>query len=175
MIQLFGFSFSYRLIAFLYALLGVGALAAAFTAEYVFGLLPCKLCLLQRWPYLIMIFLGLIAFTFHENRKVYSATLLAIVACFFYGGYIAIYQVGGEQGWWQLTADCSSFIDPNLSKEEYLEALKAVPEVPCDIVKWSLFGISMAGYNGIFSVIAGLVTLGIAIKVFITKPVDLLV
>lgn len=175
MIELLGFRFSYRFVAFCYALLGVFSLAMAFTAEYAFGFLPCKLCFLQRWPYLIMIFLGLIAFTFHDKKKIYAPTLLAITACFAYGAYIAIYQTGGEQGWWLLTADCSSVLDSNLSPEEYLAAMKQQPAVPCDMVKWSMFGISMAGYNAMFSVFMGIFTLGMAIKVALTKELDLLV
>lgn len=175
MITLFGLRLSYRFIIFSYAILGVLALAMAFIAEHVFGLMPCKLCLLQRWPYLWIIIAGLIGVGLHANRTILALCFLAIIGSFAYGGYIAIYQVGGEQGWWQLTADCSSMIDPTLSPEEYLEALKQAPTVACDVVKWSLFGISMAGYNALFSLFMIIVTVFITVKLVLTKQIDLLV
>lgn len=175
MIEIFGYRFSYRLVIFSYAILGLLSLSMAFIAEYVFALMPCKLCLLQRWPYLLMIVIGVFGFGLHENRKMLTLCLLAIVGCFVYGGSVAVYQTGGEQGWWLLTADCSSVIDPTLSTEDYLAALKLAPTVPCDVVKWSLFGISMAGYNAFFSIFMAVFTLSIAIKVALTKELNLLV
>jgi disulfide bond formation protein DsbB len=36
--------------------------------------------------------------------------------------------------------------------------------VPCDKVAWSLFGISMAGYNALFSLLFGLASFAAAAK-----------
>jgi disulfide bond formation protein DsbB len=37
------------------------------------------------------------------------------------------------------------------STQEMLKQLMAVPLIRCDQVQWSLFGVSLAGWNAIFS------------------------
>ena len=67
------------------------------------------------------------------------------------GAAIAAFHVGVEQHWWQGTAECGA-VD---GAADSLEALRAqiltAPTVRCDEVPWSLFGISMAGYNFLVS------------------------
>jgi disulfide bond formation protein DsbB len=66
------------------------------------------------------------------------------------GAGIAIFHVGVEQHWWVGTAECGVTETANS-----IEALKAkilgTAPVRCDEVAWSLFGISMAGYNALVS------------------------
>ena len=61
--------------------------------------------------------------------------------------------MGVEQGWWEGTSGCGS-----ISTTDDLAALRAqimnAPIVRCDEVAWSLFGISMAGYNVLYSLAA---------------------
>ena len=64
------------------------------------------------------------------------------------GVAIAFFHVGVEQHWWRGTADCHApVIDPNLSVDALRQQLLNTDFVPCDQIPWSLFGISMAGYN----------------------------
>ena len=63
------------------------------------------------------------------------------------------YHVGVEQGWWEGSQECVG----DTAKADSLQDLKAkimsTPIVRCDDVAWSLFGISMAGYNFIAAAI----------------------
>ncbi len=172
-VPILNINLSYRFIAFGYALIGVFALAMALVAEHVFGLLPCKLCIWQRWPYLAIIILGTIGYTVAKRKNAFATCLFFIMLCFIFGASVGVYQTGGEQGWWRLTADCSSIIDPSLSAQEYLEALKNAPTVPCDVVKWSLFGLSMASYNAIFSTIMAFLTGIFALRVMAKETMNI--
>ncbi len=67
---------------------------------------------------------------------------------FLTGAGIAIFHVGVEQLWWRGTTECHAPVfDPNASIADLREQLLGTGFVACDEVQWSLFGISMAGYN----------------------------
>jgi len=154
---------SIRTALFLIAV-GVLSLGAAFGSQYIGGLDPCVLCIYQRYPYGVVIGLGLLALLAWRQPKVAAGlTLLAAIALFVDAG-IAAFHVGVEQHWWEGTAECSSLIDPNLSLEELKKILQEQPVVPCDIPAWTMFGISMAGYNFLYAVAAGLISVVLAFR-----------
>jgi disulfide bond formation protein DsbB len=149
-------------------LVGVGilSLGAAFGSQYIGGLQPCVLCIYQRYPYGVVVGLGLLALlAWRQPKVVVGLTLLAAIALFVDAG-IAAFHFGVEQHWWEGTTECSSLIDPNLSLEELKEILQAQPVVPCDIPAWSLFNISMAGYNFLYALAAGLISVVLAFRLF---------
>ncbi|MDJ0946461.1 MAG: disulfide bond formation protein B [Kiloniellales bacterium] len=148
------------------ALVGLSALAAAYTAQYGFGLEPCVLCLYQRVPYALALALGVIGV--FALRPAGLQPLLVLIAglTFLAGAGIAGYHVGVEQHWWAGTASCATpGFDANLSLEQLQRQLdEAASFVPCDEVAWSLFGISMAGYNLLASLALAAVCLLTAVR-----------
>src|SRR5207237_10719321 len=82
-----------------------------------------------------------------------AGALLAIAALgFLAGAGIAAFHVGVEQHWWAGTAECgASGPLAGGSAADLRAKLLAQPVVRCDEVAWSLFGISMAGFNVIVS------------------------
>ncbi|MFM9845499.1 MAG: disulfide bond formation protein B [Dongiaceae bacterium] len=145
---------------------GVFALGSAFAFQYIGGYAPCVLCIYQRYPYGVVIALGLLALLAWRQPKVAAGlTLLAALALFVDAG-IAAFHVGVEQHWWQGTNECTNLIDPNLSIEDLKKALQEQPVVACDQVAWSLFGISMAGYNFLYALAAGIVATVLAFRLF---------
>jgi disulfide bond formation protein DsbB len=154
---------SIRTALFLIAV-GVLSLGAAFGSQHIGGLQPCVLCIYQRYPYGVVIALGLLALLIWRQPKVAAGlTLLAAIALFVDAG-IAAFHVGVEQHWWKGTNECSNLIDPNLSIEDLKKALQEQPVVACDEVAWSLFGISMAGYNFLYATAAGIVATVLAFR-----------
>lgn len=126
------------------------ALIAALISQFGFDLQPCVLCIWQRWPYVAAIVLGLAAILLRRNRPAAMVlTGLAVLAVLVSGG-IGAFHVGVEQGWWEGTSGCGSTSGTN-----DLNALRAqimnAPIVRCDEVAFSLFGISMAGWNALFA------------------------
>jgi disulfide bond formation protein DsbB len=144
------------------------ALGTALLSQYVGGLQPCVLCLYQRAPYALIIVLSglalaLMAFGGDRPRPALTRGLLVVFAAtFLTGAGVAAYHVGVEQKWWLGTQACSG---PNLNTmtiEELRDHLLRVPIVRCDEVAWSMFGISMAGYNFIVSLVLAGGCLGLA-------------
>jgi disulfide bond formation protein DsbB len=126
-------------------------LAGAYAFQYLGGIEPCSLCLYQRVPYWVAISLGLAAPVLARRRRLPGLVMGAIAVAFLVGAGLALYHVGVEQ---QLIAGpqaCSAAPGEATTIEALRAQLLARPVVRCDQVPWSLFGVSLAGYNAILS------------------------
>ena len=130
------------------ALLGsVAVIAGAWLFQTAGGLAPCELCLLERWPYYIAIALLLLAFATGLRRS--FATLLITLVLMFYlaGSMLAFYHVGVEQHWFAGPSACTGPTGAAHTVAALKAQLLGQQPVRCDEVQWSLFGISLAGWN----------------------------
>ena len=125
-------------------------LATAYAFEYLANLQPCVLCIYQRIPYAVAIGLMLVAAILRKNSQFNLILFIATSVVFAIGSAIAVFHIGVEQQLWQGTPECGNFINTT-SVEALRKQLLAQPIVRCDEVAWSLFGISMAGYNFLIS------------------------
>ncbi len=139
-----------------------GALGAAYVSQYVFGLEPCVLCLYQRIPYILAGALALLALCLPSDGRRPTLMITAIGVIFLAGALIAFYHVGVEQHWWASVAACGGQLSSDISIEQLQTALSSKPPKPCDEPAFQLFGVSMAGYNSLASLIFGIVTLFVA-------------
>ncbi len=156
-----------RYIGIFYAVLGMGAIATALAAEHIGGMVPCKLCLMQRVPYVVVAVLGVALFARRENLRHFVLLLFAVALTFVVGGAIGLYQTGGEQQWWQLSQGCSADALTEALKNggDFAAALKAQEAVPCDKVSFSVMGLSFASINVIFSFIMAVITGFVALRI----------
>ena len=123
-------------------------LAGAFGFQYIVGLAPCSLCIWQRWPHVAAVVIGvLILWT--------GARWLAVLGAaeMFVGAGIGLYHVGIEQKWWEGPTTCTAPSAGDVSAEELLAQILETPVVLCDEIAWSFLGISMAGWNAVFSLV----------------------
>lgn len=128
------------------------ALAAALIAQYFFELHPCVLCIYQRIPYVFAIAFGLMSYGAAKQDKQIANLLLGIAGVIFLINFgIATFHVGVENGWWEGLSECGGADASNLTLEELRLQVLNAPVVKCNEVAWSLFGISMAGYNAFLS------------------------
>lgn len=141
----------------------LGVLAVALAWQHLGGVEPCILCIYQRWPYVAVAVLAAGGLALDRRPAARAAIIGLCGVALLIGAGIAGFHVGVEQHWWAGTADCSA--DP-LAAGNSIEALRAQllaePVVPCDEVAWSLFGISMAGYNFLISLGLGIAALAVA-------------
>lgn len=124
-------------------------LGGAYVAQYGFGLPPCEMCWWQRYPHFAAVALALLS-TFAAPRRLWIA--FAAVAILV-SGAIGAFHAGVEYGWWEGLTSCSTV---DLGGGDPLEAIMNAPLVRCDEVPWSLFGISLAGWNFLISMAAGI-------------------
>lgn len=127
---------------------GAAALGAAFASEWWLGLVPCALCLWERWPYRVLVALGLLALLLRGRaaRVALGAAALVMLA----GTGLGLVHVGVEQGWWPSPLpECAA---PSLgggSIAERLARMPAQPSKPCNEPALLIPGVpvSMAAMN----------------------------
>ncbi|NJS14288.1 MAG: disulfide bond formation protein B [Sphingopyxis sp.] len=134
----------------------------ALISQYGFGLFPCEMCYWQRWPHQAAIILAALALMLRSNTSAMRAlTILAAIAILVSGG-IGVFHAGVEYGFWPGPA-CSTAATGPVS----IDDLMAGPVIACDKPQFTLGGISLAGFNALFS-FAG----GIAISWFLFRRQD---
>lgn len=135
--------------------LSAAALAAAYVSQYGFGLMPCELCLWQRWPHWAAIAFALAGAM--ARGRVGAFLLTAAALSLLAGAGIAGFHVGVEQKWWAGLASCGGAVSSAGSLDALRAELLGRAPVRCDEPAFVLAGISMAGWNGLLSLaIAGL-------------------
>ena len=144
-----------RLSRTLAVLVPAGAMATALVAQYGYGLAPCEMCWWQRYAHIAALVLALGAWIARDARAVRTLVWLAVLAIAV-SGLIGGFHAGVEYHWWQGLTSCST---SRLSGDP-LDAIMNAPVIRCDVAAWTLFGISMAGYNCIGSLTAAAVIAG---------------
>lgn len=139
--------------------LAAAVLASAYAFQHLGGLQPCVLCLYQRWPWWIALGLCVAAVLLRGRGKAPTALAALASLTILVGAGIAVFHVGVEQQWWPGLASCGGVSGAPLTLEALKQQILNAPVVRCDEVAWSLFGISMAGYNALVSAAAGAVGL----------------
>ncbi|AUW57665.1 disulfide bond formation protein B [Sphingobium sp. SCG-1] len=141
----------------------VALLGGALISQYVFGLHPCEMCMWQRWPHLAAIALALLAIVTRGKPSTSAAlTALAAIAIGVSGG-IGAFHAGVEYGWWTGLTACST-TPVGGSAADILDSIMATPLTRCDVAPWSLFGISLAGFNALLSLAAAIAILALLAK-----------
>ena len=120
-------------------------MAGALGSQYIGGLVPCEMCVWQRWPHYAAIGLAALAFVLPQRALVWLAALAILIS-----GGIGIFHAGVEYHWWEGLTQCSQ-VPGSSGSGNILADIMKTPLVRCDQAQWSLFGISLAGYNAIIS------------------------
>jgi len=124
------------------------SLISAYIIEYGLGYKPCKLCIYQRFPYIVSILLILNILLFKKNVKIHLL-ILGIISLL--GAVLAFYHFGIEQGFFSESIVCETqSLKEGLSKQDVLEQLKK-NTMSCKDVNFTLFGLSLASINAIVS------------------------
>lgn len=125
-------------------------LGGAYISQYGFGLYPCEMCWWQRYPHFAALALAALAFVRPPANLLVALAGLAVLA----SGLIGAFHAGVEYNWWEGLTACST--NSAASGGSALDAIMNAPIVRCDVAPWSLFGISLAGFNFLFSTAAAL-------------------
>tara|TARA_B110000014_G_C19881961_1_gene456471 strand:- start:9 stop:491 length:483 start_codon:yes stop_codon:yes gene_type:complete len=134
----------------------ISALIAAFIIEYALGHKPCNLCIYERVPYIISIFLILEILFIKKHIK---TTLLFLTIIFALSAVLAFYHFGIEQGFFNESFVCESKNSSELmTKDELLKQLER-NTISCKEVNFKVIGLSLASINTIFSIFLSVIFL----------------
>ena len=130
------------------------SLIAAFIIQYGLGHQPCQLCIYERIPYILSIFLIIELIFFKKNEK---TTLLLLSLIFIISVILAFYHFGIEQGFFTESFVCESVsFSETLTKDQLLKQLKQNP-ISCKDVSFKFLGLSLASINVIFSLVLSVI------------------
>ena len=120
------------------------SIIAAFFIEYVLGHQPCNLCLLQRIPYGLSIFLIILNYLIKKNVQF---IILLLILLFSFSFLISFYHFGIEQGFFSESSVCGlNSVSEIISKEEILKQLNE-KNISCKDVTFRIFGLSLTTFN----------------------------
>jgi disulfide bond formation protein DsbB len=117
--------------------------------EYVFDFPPCKLCIYQRIPYVLIIILGItLVFLGKKKEFLFSFIVLQIV-----NFVIASFHSLVERGVVEYEMNCTSTGADIQTIEELRIFLEKVPITKCNEILFSIMGLSLANFNLIVSIL----------------------
>jgi disulfide bond formation protein DsbB len=145
----------------LLATLGSAALMlGALGFQYIGHMPPCHLCLLQRYPHVVAIVIGLAAMMIPWRVLPFAGALAALTTA-----GIGIYHTGVERGIFQGPTSCTSNMQVGgLSSTDLLNQIMAAPVVRCDEPAWIFLHLSMASWNALFSLVLVAIWLAAALR-----------
>ena len=130
-------------------------LLGAFAFQYIGGLAPCHLCLLQRWPHAAAVVIGALALALPGR----VLPLLGAAAALTTAG-IGMYHTGVERLWWAGPTSCSAGSIAGIDVQDLLDpTIVVAPVISCDEVAWQMLGLSMASWNVVLSLALAVVWL----------------
>ena len=124
------------------------AILFALYVEYILNYNPCILCLYQRIPYIIAIFISFIGYNYFKNNKI----LILIAIIFSISAIISGYHLGIENNIFEEFSGCTANYLEIIDKTELLKSLND-NVISCKDVNFRIFGISLAGINLLFSLL----------------------
>ena len=122
------------------------SLLIALYIEFFLGFKPCKLCIYQRIPYLISIFLIFLGINFPKNLIWLYALLLVFFSSFLLSGY----HLGIEQEIFKEFSGCTANSLNIIDKNELLKLLNSEIK-SCKNIDFRIFGLSLATINFLLS------------------------
>ena len=124
------------------------AIFFALYVEYILNYNPCKLCLYQRIPYIMLIFISFIGYNYFKNNKI----LILIIIIFSISILISGYHYGIEKNLFEEFSGCTTNSLEIVDKTELLKSLND-NVTSCKDANFKIFGISLAGINFVFSLL----------------------
>jgi disulfide bond formation protein DsbB len=146
-----------RTASLLLAIASIAILLSVFGFQYLGGAAPCQLCIWQRYPYAVLIVLGLVGY-FWQPRLMLGLSFLVLLV----GAGLAGYHFGVEEGWFALPTGCAAGGDAT-SVEELRRMLSEAPPA-CDQVRFTVLGWSLAAWNFLASLALALFAGAAAIR-----------
>ena len=124
-------------------------LIIVFILEYIFKLIPCDMCLVERYPYYALILLSIIAMYLVriEKAKLRKIIDYVSISTILFGFIYTLRHVGVERGIIKLSTECSGALINTSDKSALLEELNQAGLVRCDEATYLFNFISIAESN----------------------------
>ncbi|WP_246495604.1 disulfide bond formation protein B [Ameyamaea chiangmaiensis] len=155
-----------RGVAAMLLMASIVALAIAWWAEHVAGMVPCALCLVERWPWRVIGLTALLVLVLPWRRG--GKVLLALIALtLLVSCALAVLHGGVEWGWWSSPLpECQAPRLTGATMAERLASMPVRPAKPCDapayLVSW--LPVSMSVLGGLYAAALLLAMFTVAVR-----------
>jgi len=119
---------------------------------------PCQLCIVQRYPYALLVVLGAAGVLLSRQAMERTLLLSVMAVVLVFGSYVSGFHVGVEYGWWMAGGTCTGggSVAFDLSEQLVLSSdpINLPAPANCSEAAWRFpgeNGLSMAGYNFLLS------------------------
>jgi len=140
----------FRIPLILVLLASAAVVGTALLSQYWGGLVPCELCLYERWFYYAALVLAPAALAC-PSAKARRAVLLLLGLLFLGSTALGFYHTGVEQHWFAGPSACTNSGSAAETFEQFKARLLNQQPVLCDEIQWSIAGLSLAALNAICS------------------------
>ncbi len=142
-----------------YVITGLSVLTIVWVLQYGFGFLPCPLCYYQRYPWWLLVMLGLFGWllsSFYQEkdneRDNYRGFLLILgMAVMIFSATLAAYHAGIEWKFWAGPSTCSAINMTDPTAQGIDDFFNAAKVVRCDQAALVVAGLSLSGWNFVIS------------------------
>ncbi len=126
-------------------------LFSAYFVEYIMQLTACPLCIYQRFPYLIFIFISIIAVAGKEYKKCNTYLVITAIGAIILAGY----HTGIERGVFVLSSLCKPLVSvaKNISVHDFTKLLYSQKIAMCNKPALVIFNLSMTEWNLLLNII----------------------
>ncbi len=137
-------------------IIALATIGGAWFFQLVVGIVPCALCLEQRYAYYLVVPLSAVLAMVAARgapRQLLLAGLAVLALATLANAAFGVYHAGVEWGFWKGPTDCTGPVGNLGSAGDLLSRLDATKVVRCDEVQWRFLGLSLAGYNALISLL----------------------
>ena len=152
---------------FISFIIAIFALLFAFYLQYILGYEPCKLCMYQRYVYILVILLSLLGFFLHKNKLI----PILLIILFIIVTSIGFWHLGIEQQWWAASLECSGITENIGSLKEELKNINKRPVAACDQVSPKFLNITLVQWSFIYALASSIFLTIINIKLNMKKDI----
>tara|TARA_Y100000590_G_C15266874_1_gene843473 strand:- start:39 stop:536 length:498 start_codon:yes stop_codon:yes gene_type:complete len=126
-------------------IISILAISSALIAEYFYNLIPCKMCLYQRYPYYFIIAIFIIFNFFKKNHLIFLYMLFEL--SIFYGLFYSGWHVGIERKIFKSPSGCANEFNDISSTAALKQQIVNQDIVNCSEVSWYILELSAASFN----------------------------
>lgn len=168
MTKAFNSGFALKIAPWMAVLLSACLWGGALAFEHFGGFKPCQMCYWQRHAHKAVLIISILAILARYISKDGTwdrvfMVLISLALAVSFG--LALWHTGVEYQWWEGPKTCSSAGMGPINAQDIAAMLKPGAKIlSCEDAPWHMLGISMAGYNALFSGIGSALGLGVAFK-----------
>ena len=146
-------------------IVSTAVIVGAYILEFFYNFPPCKLCIYQRIPYFLILFVCITSFFMKYKNILFYLIFFLLFLSFL----IALFHSLVERGIVEYSSSCSSLTNNFENIDDLRKHLDSVELTKCDEIIFSIMGLSLANINTIISFLLVLLNIYYVLRLYGSK------